>query len=407
MGSLFKNLFQMISGSDNKTPQQGNGIQSPPIVSSVDDATLKADFDNAKAAFERGDYAVSFPAFMRLSDAGYTKAYGYLGLAYELGEGGPRDIQEAELWYRKAIEAKDHIGVYRLGMLYTNRGQDEMAYGVYQRAIDEGFASVDDYFQAAKMLESGNGTKRDLQRAIEYYKIVMRSEDAFCARDAREALGELGALYARDDFDLVLPAEIASADTDRLYSLGKKKMDDFDKPDIPFAFACLHNAADRGHALAACLLSRIYAEEKYPIRDKWKAKIYAETASDGMVDLVEQNPSYACDAGFAYQSGYGCVLDLDKAIRCFEIGARMMDKNCEWRLGLIFQKDCRDEDAFRLLALAAEHGQGMAMYEVAQCFEKGIGTDRDINKAIHWYKLCSHSNYAAESDAKRRLKELT
>ena len=47
MGSLFKNLFQMISGGDNKSPQQSNGIQSPKIVSSVDDATLKEDFDNA------------------------------------------------------------------------------------------------------------------------------------------------------------------------------------------------------------------------------------------------------------------------------------------------------------------------------------------------------------------------
>ena len=427
MGSLFKNRFHFAGGDDDNTPPKRSGTPCPkrvfPIEDTtppkrsgtpcpkrkfpIDDGSFKEMFDNAKAAFDRGDYAVSYPAFKELSYAGYAKAYGYLGLAYELGEGVARDIQEAETWYRKSIEAQDHIGVYRLGMLYTNRGQEELAYGIYKQAIDEGFATPDDYFHVATMLETGNGATRDLQQAVNYYKIAMRSVDPFRANDAREALGRLGALYAKDDFDMVLPVELANADTDRLYSLGKNKMDAFDDPDIPYAFACLKNAADRGHALAACMLSRIYGDEKYPICDKWLAKTYAESAAEGMVGFVEQNPTYADEAGYAYQSGYGCVLDQDKAFRCFQIGVQVMDKNCEWRLGMIFQKDGRDEDAFELFSLAAEHGQGMAMYEVAQCFEKGIGTGRDINKAIHWYELCSRSNYAAKSEAKERLRELT
>ena len=48
----------------------------------------------------------------------------------------------------------------------------------------------------------------------------------------------------------------------------------------------------------------------------------------------------------------------------------------------------------------------MAMYELARCYEMGIGTEKDKEKAIHWYEICSHTHYSSASDAKRKLSEL-
>ena len=39
-------------------------------------------FAKAMEAWHRKDYATSFPAFKMLADSGYSKAYGYLGIAY-------------------------------------------------------------------------------------------------------------------------------------------------------------------------------------------------------------------------------------------------------------------------------------------------------------------------------------
>jgi len=44
-------------------------------------------FSKDMEAWHRKDYATSFPAFKMLADSGYSKAYGYLGITYELGEG--------------------------------------------------------------------------------------------------------------------------------------------------------------------------------------------------------------------------------------------------------------------------------------------------------------------------------
>ena len=45
-------------------------------------------FAKAKKAYDQDDYETSFPIFKKLSDSGYTKAYVYLGMAYEFNEGG-------------------------------------------------------------------------------------------------------------------------------------------------------------------------------------------------------------------------------------------------------------------------------------------------------------------------------
>ena len=63
--------------------------------------------------------------------------------------------------------------------------------------------------------------------------------------------------------------------------------------------------------------------------------------------------------------------------------------------------------AFHYYLQAAKLGQGMAMFAVGQCYEKGEGTPKNKAEAIRWYKLCVKSNYAAEWDAKERLKKLT
>ena len=363
-------------------------------------------FRQAVEAYEKKDYIVSFQAFKKLSDSGFSKAYGYLGLAYELGLGVSHNNQMAEMYYSKSIESKDHIGVYRLGLKYKDQGQYLKAYEIYQRAIDGGFARWDDYLEVAKMLEKGDCVRRDLPKAIEYYRIAKKtSQSSIDARDARDALERLGALYSKDDFDVNLPVELKEADGDSLYALGMKKKNDCFEPDIPFAFACLKVAADKGHPLAACNVADILAQDKYPIFNMEKAKEYAEFAAAGMIGLVERDVSYAFDAGLAYE--YGTLThDERKSMQCFELGAKVKDKNCQWKLGVIYKKLGDTIHAFQVLFDSAKQGQGMAMFELAQCFEYGIGTGRDLLKAKYWYEQCSSSNYAAESDAKNRLDEL-
>ena len=61
-------------------------------------------FEKAMEFYRKDDYAKSYPIFKMLADAGYGKAYGYMGLAYELGEGVSVDHELMIKNYEKAIE---------------------------------------------------------------------------------------------------------------------------------------------------------------------------------------------------------------------------------------------------------------------------------------------------------------
>ena len=365
-------------------------------------------FAAACEAYKKDQYAVSFPAFSALAERGFPPAFGYLGLAYELGEGVAQNWEQAVSWYEEAIKAKEHLGVYRLGMLYQKMGRDDLAFSVYKTAADGGWATGEDHLHLGEMLEKGKGTRRDFVRAAEHYRIAMNfTPSPFDKRSAREGLERLGELYSQEDFELELPPKLLRAAPDALYEMGEKNSDDFDALDKPLAFACYKAAAEKGHALAACRLSMMYADRDLPIYDKKKADDYGAVASAGMVDLCRESPDLANDAGYAYQTGSGCLADMGKAKICFQIGAENRDMNCLWRLGLILQHEARDEEGFHNLLAAAELGQGMAMYEVAQCYEKGLGTERDRKKAVAWYRRCVKSRYAASHDAEWRLRELS
>lgn len=171
-------------------------------------------------------------------------------------------------------------------------------------------------------------------------------------------------------------------------------------------FACLDIPARNGHALAAFRLAQLCSESNaWNVHDPYRAEELKKQAMANMVKQVEAKPSLAFDAGFAYLYESGSK-DIQNAERCFQIGADTGDASCIWQLGEIAKMTGQKERAFQCFLKAAKLGQGMAMFDVAECFMNGEGTPVDKDKAIHWYKLCVESKYAASSDAEDRLKEL-
>ena len=169
----------------------------------------------------------------------------------------------------------------------------------------------------------------------------------------------------------------------------------------------LDMAARNGHALAAFKLYKLCQDSDLPGVDSGLVRRgeLREQAMEGMVKQAEENPSLAFGTGFAYLYE-SHPNDIDKAERCFKAGAKKNDASCIWQLGEIAKKKGEMIHAFHFYLKAANLGQGMAMFEVGQCFEKGEGTPADRGEAIRWYKRCAKSSYAAASDAKERLKAL-
>ncbi len=82
-----------------------------------------AGWDEARAAYKKGDFKTAAKEMRVLADQGDTKAQVNLGAMYADGQGVRKDLKQAAAWYRKAAERGDVMGQVNLGELYmTGRG---------------------------------------------------------------------------------------------------------------------------------------------------------------------------------------------------------------------------------------------------------------------------------------------
>ena len=76
-------------------------------------------FEDAYAAFERGDYTTANSLWRRLAERGHSVSRHMLGLSYYYGEGVLQDIAEAEKWVRMSAEQENVEAMTTLGTLYV------------------------------------------------------------------------------------------------------------------------------------------------------------------------------------------------------------------------------------------------------------------------------------------------
>jgi TPR repeat protein len=131
-------------------------------------------FDDASAAFERGDYVQAIKLFRQLAAQGHEWAQRRLGLIYAEGKGVPQDYQEAVKWYRLAAGQGNGPAQYSLGLAYE-KGQ-----GVpqdYQEAVkwySLAAAQEDEWAQTrlGSIYAEGKGVPQDYQEAVKWYRLA-------------------------------------------------------------------------------------------------------------------------------------------------------------------------------------------------------------------------------------------
>jgi TPR repeat protein len=79
-------------------------------------------FDDASAAYERGDYVQAMKLFRQLAEKGHQWAQRRVASMYAEGKGVPQDYQEAVKWYRLAAAQGYAPAEYSLGVAYE-KGQ--------------------------------------------------------------------------------------------------------------------------------------------------------------------------------------------------------------------------------------------------------------------------------------------
>ena len=78
------------------------------------------DLQDAKDAFDRGDFKTAYKLWLPLAEQGIVGAQHNLGAMYYNGQGVPQDYKEAVKWYRLAADQGDAYAQYNLGVMYAN-----------------------------------------------------------------------------------------------------------------------------------------------------------------------------------------------------------------------------------------------------------------------------------------------
>jgi TPR repeat protein len=148
-------------------------------------------FEDAAAAYERGDYETALHIVQPLANQGNARAQYNLGIMYLNGTGVPQDPAEAAGWFRKAATQGNAGAQYNLGVMYLQGqgvAQDRTEAAAWVRkAADQGYAIAQ--YNLGLMHLNGHGVPQDEAQAANLY--VKAANQGFAP-----AQGSLGLLYA-------------------------------------------------------------------------------------------------------------------------------------------------------------------------------------------------------------------
>ena len=131
-------------------------------------------FDEAVAAYGRGDYATAVRGFLVHAEQGAAAAQFNLGVMYANGRGVLKDAAEAVRWYRLAAEQGHASAQYNLGVMHAD-GQgvlkDEAeAVRWYRLAAEQGDARAQ--YNLGVMHADGRGVLKDAAEAVRWYRLA-------------------------------------------------------------------------------------------------------------------------------------------------------------------------------------------------------------------------------------------
>lgn len=390
---------------------------------------------------------------------GNTDSMVLLGDAYLDGDGIARDLKKAEYWYKKSAESGNEIGMNHLAFYYEDTENYDKAFYWYKKASEKGYSGA--MYFLASCYEEGIGTAIDYEKAAYWYKKAYELGEAGCAlgmsvlylegkgveqSDSKaaswmlkelalnpdnrgtienvalffekgigveqnqyvadlfnQAAAKLGAGEKQASRDLVAKAiKSANVDFDDGYSnLSASEMYDkanryYRNKEYGEAAVWYQRGANKGDLKAMDMLGDCYYFGRGLAQDKETAKMwYKKAAKAGYAQAM-------FDLGFAYfkEGRY------HEAVDWYGEASSKGHVEAHRHLGICYLlgegTTCNPEFAFGLFKYAANNGNTDAMYNLANCFEKGEGVSRSTHKA----ELMRRAGEASKAGDKKTAQNL-
>jgi len=137
--------------------------------------------EDAKQAYDRGDYKTAYRLNKSLAERGSPVAQSNLGLMYYHSRGVSQDYAEAMKWFRKAADQGDAVGQYYIGLMYYNGKTVPQNYAEatkwFRKAADQGDA--DSQYSLGLMYAIGKGVPQDYVLAYMWLNLASTRDSAW------------------------------------------------------------------------------------------------------------------------------------------------------------------------------------------------------------------------------------
>ena len=243
-----------------------------------------AGVEDAKATFDKGDYAKALQEVEPLAQQGNADAQKLLGLMYYRGNGLPKDYKKAFAWSLKAAE-QGHAGAqFNLGNFYINgegvHQNYDKAVEWYRKAAEQG--NVNGQVGLGLMYFNGHGVPQDYEKAAELFRKASEQGNA-----------------------------IGQANLGLMYFNGHGVPQNYEK-----AVEWYRKAADQGDKDGQVSLGLMYLNGHGVTQDYDKAaELFSKASEQG-------NANGQTNLGSAYFSGHGVPQDYEKAAELFRKAAK-------------------------------------------------------------------------------------
>ncbi len=159
-----------------------------------------AGFDQATAAFDRGDYATALRELKPLAEKGDARSQYAMGVMAENGFGMPKNLAEAASWYRKAAEQGNADAEYNLGAMYEHGigmpVNHVEAARWYRPAAEAG--DIDALSNLGVLYETGRGVRQDKVLALALYNVSVALDPNKQSQAARNGRGLVGRMTVEE-----------------------------------------------------------------------------------------------------------------------------------------------------------------------------------------------------------------
>lgn len=310
--------------------------------------------------------------FKKAAEHGVKEAMYNLGILFETGVTGEKNIDEAFKWFKKAADHGDGFSQYKLSSLYTRGSRrhniepdPKLAAQFMEQAAREGVVSAK--IKLAILLLEGKNVQKDVMAAIEWLEEASEEGDLVAKNLLAQTYVDLAPEKAVELFREAIEegSEDAMNGLGVLYEEGRAGLEQ----DHEKAFYWIKKSSDLNNPEAQYNLGLAYGfkYESYHIDQN------LELAFELLTKSVEQ---------FPHSLGY----------------ARIMQLFAEDNIGT---QEYFDKAFEGLKRLAQEDNDPEAQHILAQLYERGIfGVSENVQQAFYFYRRAALSGL---KDAKTRL----